>query len=277
MHTHHFENEDAAQTTTRPNASFEIRTSASMLPAELADFYASVMPSAVQSLDDVVSDENEPPLHPFKEYAEESTVFGVTMVIPKPKLRVKREPFAVLHLAEHSSDAKPKPIIVNLEEDGGSEKSAYSETGSPCPSDGEGGRPKGLIRLRAKAPPPIDMSLVNKALQLEREVSIANRIYDGVISLDSAADSKVDWVRMGDGSADERDIPNAPMMSNVPLPPVTPTVLRSRVTTTPVELALVIPTIRRPKMPMTPKRQALLDILNGVSSVDKTVGKGEEI
>jgi hypothetical protein len=235
------------------------------------------MPLAVQSLDDVVSDENEPPLHPFKEYAEDSSMFGVTMVIPEPKLRMKREPFAVLHLAEDSSDANPKPVVVELEEDEGSEKSAYSETGSPCTSDGEGGRPKGLIRLRAKAPPPIDMSLVNKALQLEREVHIANRIYDIAISLDSAADSKVDRVRMKDGFADECGIPNAPMMLNVPLPPVTPTALRSRVATPPAELALVIPIIRRPKMPMTPKRQALLDILNGVSSMGKTVGKGEEI
>jgi len=271
---------DTTQTTKHSNASFEIRTCVSTLPVELADFDGSVMPQAVQSLDDSVSNENEPPSHPFQEKAQNVRIVGGVVVIPEPKQRQKREPFAVLHLAEYSSDTKPSPITVKPEEK--SEKSRSCDTRSPCTSDSEGSRPKGLMRLRAKAPPPINMSLVNKAHQLEKESFIANTIYDGADSLNSTADSEVDLVRMEGGSTDERGIPNAPMMLSVPLPPVTPIVSRLglglRVTgTIPVKPVLMIPTNRRPMMPITPNRQALLDILNGDSSFKRTVNGRKEI
>ena len=268
------ETEHATHSTKRAKVSFEIRTSASTLPVELAHFYASVMP---QALDERVSDENEPPSHLSKENAQDLRIIGEVVVIPEPKQRRKREPFAVLHLAKYSSDAQPKPIIVKPEKEN-SEKRRCCDTGSTCTSDGEGAsRPKGLIRLRAKAPPPIDMSLVKKDLQLEKESFILTTIYDSADSLDWVADSKADLVRMEGGSTDERGIPNAPTMSSIPLPPVTPIELRSRATTIPVESELMIPTTRHQEMPITPNRQALLDILNGHSSFERTVGGREKI
>ena len=275
------ETEGATQATKHSNASFEIRTSASTLPIELASFYASVMPQAAQSFGDDVPDENEPPSDLFRDKIQGMGITGEVVVIPEPKQRRKREPFAVLHHAEHHSDAKPKPIIVKPEE-GNGEQRRCCDTGLSCTSDSEleGNRPKGLIRLRAKAPPPIDMSLVNKALQLEKESFIANTIYDSTESLNSIADSKVGLVRMEGGSTDEHGIPNAPMMPSVPLPPVTPFASRPRVGVTgtmPVESELIIPAIKRPKMPITPNRQALLDILNGHSSFERTVSARKEI
>lgn len=269
-HTRHSEEEEAVHATTLPSANFEIRTSASALPVELAEFCASVTPQVVQSFDEDVSDENKPLVYPFKEGKDMGT-FDEAMIIPEPRHRAKREPLAVLHLDEDSSDTKPRVTIVKRE-DGRTEKSTWYEAGSPCIPEGESTRPKGLIRLRAKAPPPIDMSLVNKAIQLERELVIAPTIQANAINLDS---TKVDEDRMDDGSTSERGVTYAPMMLSVPLPPVTPVVLRSRVVTVPVpaEVALAIPAVRVPKMPITPNRQALLDILNDHSTFHGTVGE----
>ena len=257
-HAHHTDKEGATGATTTQSASFEIRTFASPLPAALAEFGASVTPLTAGSLDDDDPDENKPPLDPFEEEAPKAGVLGEVVFIPEPGLRVKREPFAVLHLAEE----KPRPATTEkgAEVD---ERNTLYETGSPCTSDSKGDRPKGLIRLRAKAPAAIDMDLINKALEREREESvIADTICDSADSIDLTADSKE--VRMDD----RRGIPNAPMMSNVPLPPSTPATLGSRVINRPVELALVVP-IQRPKLPITPRRQTLLDILNGNSSLGR--------
>jgi hypothetical protein len=189
-------------------------------------------------------------------------------------------------------------IAMKLEH-GGCEKKSPSPSNSD--GSGEGGGLKGLMRLRAKAPPPIDMSLINKALQLEKEsfdtttttTTTTTTIFDSSFA-ESTTDSssEVDQARIDVelGTSERPSIPNAPMIPNVPLPPVTPgptvaTALglgRPRLQFSniswPAELlALVIPDRRLPKMPITPRRQSLLDILNRNrdSTVHGTVARRE--
>jgi hypothetical protein len=247
---------------TLPKPSFEIRTSSSTLPAHLADLYAST--THIQSLDDDVSDENKPPLHPF----EGELALAGAVVIPEPRLRLKREPFAVLHLAV--AQEKPETDITE-QEDASYESQTVHEDGSPTPSKDRDGRLKGLRRLRAKAPPPINMNLVNKAAQLEKASVLTSTPHDSAISLDEIAVSRVDRVRM----TRKRGITNAPVLSSVPLPPISPIASKSRVSGE-VELGLLFP-IPRIMMPITPGRQALLDILNGKSLVDERVGKDRQV
>jgi hypothetical protein len=235
--------------------------------------YASIAPLPVQSFDDDGADENKPPLVHLSEEGKPGSDAFDEVVIPEPRLRMKREPFGVLYYAEDCSDAKAETTIVTLE-DGACIKSASDGTSSPCGSEGGGGQLKGLMRLRAKAPPPINMSLVKTAIELEKKSFISNMIYDGAISTDSTAGSRVGQVKMEDTST----VPNAPMMLNVPLPPITPVEKGTRVITIP-GLTLSIPSIRYPRMPLTPKRQALLDILIGDSSfhTDNSVSERKDI
>lgn len=269
--TAHTENRGTPQVTKQTHVSFEVKTSSSALPAELAELYASIAPLPVQPFDDT-SDENNPPLvHLSKERAPGLDVFD-EVVIPEPRLRMKREPFGVLYYAEAGSDAKATTTIVEPE-NRAIIKSTFDGVSSPCSLEGEGGRLKGLMRLRAKAPPPIDMTLVKTAIELEKSF-ISKTIYDSTISTDSTASASVEQVKMEDAST----IPSAPMMLNVPLPPITPIEKGSRVITIPA-LTLSIPIIRRPRLPLTPKRQALLDILIGDSLFDngKSVSERKEI
>lgn len=251
------ENKYTAQATTFPKPCFEVRTSSSTLPTHLADFFAS---TTAQSHDSDVSDENKPPLH----LLEGATVLGpiMTREAPEPRLRVKREPFTVLHLAVALDEPGSE-----ITEQGDASETVYGDVSSTLSTDGEC-RLKGSRRLRAKAPPPIDMDLVNQAAQHEKASVLTDTPHHSAISLEAVAVSRVDRVRKNR----KHRITNAPVISNVPLPPISPIASRSRV---PDEwkLWLLAPMVRLPRMPITPNRQALLDILNGTPLVDERVGK----
>jgi hypothetical protein len=206
-----------AATIPRAHPAFEIRTSSSALPPDLAELYDASVASFVQSLDsDDVSDENEPPSYSFKEETPYANG-GTGIHIPETRLRVlattrKREPFAVLHLAAGHAGVESKQNIKPIwrMDDGiwgyEKEKNESSPPHNNTTEDGTRKVLKGMIRLRAKAPPPIDMKPIHEALQLDRQHAFNatdsdtdsefGTVESGSSLEESTADSKIESVEL---------------------------------------------------------------------------------
>ena len=192
---------------------------------------------------DEVFNENQPSALSFRDALDSDSSSDI---VPPPASRVNRQPFSILferqptrRLSQESSHTnsppsssarlailEPKPRLAWHTTYEQLLISASKEASGNCSTTIKTDMPRGLARIRAKAPHHIDLWLANKSDEPPDRILVPVK-----------------------GSSEGACFPRAPLMKNVPLPETTPGDGNSF-------------EHQPPTVPITPRRQVLLDMLN---------------
>jgi len=242
---------------TIPRACFEVKAYTSPLPPSLAQFgdesFESAMSRWFEEEDEVeASDENKAP-GSLLTHSHDAEKDAAVLSEPVLLLRGKREPFGVLRF---DTEEVPSYGRVNSsDEKEGSFPVAYDSDSESCVVKMRAA--KGWARLRSKAPCAIDMDLVKAGDQLEKELKPSEAQSASVIK-----ELTPSIATNSNGEDDKDDVPSAPLIASIPLPPVTSPGAPLGHITDVVVRALVS---KRSEccLPLTPHRASLLNVLNG--------------
>ena len=215
----------------------------------LSSHISSPLKVSTASKDDVcysdeVFDENQPPALSFRDALDSDSSSDI---VPPPASRVNRQPFSILFVERQptrrlsqetshtnsppSSSARlailePKPRLAWHTTYEQLLISASKEASGNCSTTIETDMPRGLARIRTKAPHHIDLWLANKSDEPPDRILVPVK-----------------------GDSERAYFPRAPLMKNVPLPETSPSDDNSF-------------DRQPPTVIMTARRQVLLDMLN---------------
>ena len=239
-----------------------------------------------------MDDQNVAPFNPFDDQVEEETENNDLdeVFIPGPCHRGKRQPFSVLHEAGYYAENDTPPMV------NGNKKQTPGDwelgvVTIPGPDEREkhvpftvlhesisasgkerlyGKEAKGMARLRTKAPPALDMRLIEQ-LELSSDERLVYAVNnddehagrgDGVESTQRASSINNNTRKVEVAESKGEWILNAPIISYVPLPRLTPVSSLSILPLTPV--AALIRFYIQPAHytePLDTRRKMLLDLL----------------